>query len=326
MDMYFGNKSRRRESGVPAVAGRNAGGIGCLRGSVCGAVLSGLLAACGPADADFDASGIFESTEVVVSAEGNGKIMELDIEEGDVLERGQQVGYVDSVQLHLKKRQLEAQARSVGSRRTDVAKQVAATREQIAKAELERTRSLNLLEQNAGTQKQVDDVESQLAVLKKQLEAQLSALNLGNRGVTEEGDVVEIQIRQVEDQLDKCRIVCPVAGTVLTKYAERGEVTAQGQPLFKVADMRHVFLRAYVSGDVLSTVKPGGTARVYADYGAEDRKEYKGKVTWISRQAEFTPKTIHTRDERANLVYAVKIAVENDGLLKLGMYGEVKFD
>ena len=207
-----------------------------------------------------------------------------------------------------------------------MAKQVAVTREQIAKAELERKRSLNLLAQNAGTQKQVDDVESQLAVLKKQLEAQLSTLNLGNQGVTEEGDAAEIQIRQIEDQLEKCRIVSPISGTVLTKYAERGEVTAQGKPLFKVADMKHVFLRAYVSGDQLSTVKLGQTVKVYADYGAEDRKEYKGKITWISGQAEFTPKTIQTRDERANLVYAVKIAVENDGLLKLGMYGEVKFN
>lgn len=154
----------------------------------------------------------------------------------------------------------------------------------------------------------------------------MSTLNLGNQGVTEEGDAAEIQIRQIEDQLEKCRIVSPISGTVLTKYAERGEVTAQGKPLFKVADMKHVFLRAYVSGDQLSTVKLGQTVKVYADYGAEDRKEYKGKITWISGQAEFTPKTIQTRDERANLVYAVKIAVENDGLLKLGMYGEVKFN
>ena len=151
--------------------------------------------------------------------------------------------------------------------------------------------------------------------LKKQLEAQLSTLNLGNQGVTEEGDAAEIQIRQIEDQLEKCRIVSPISGTVLTKYAERGEVTAQGKPLFKVADMKHVFLRAYVSGDQLSTVKLGQTVKVYADYGAEDRKEYKGKITWISGQAEFTPKTIQTRDERANLVYAVKIAVENDDIL-----------
>ena len=222
----------------------------------------GLFAACSGADTDFDATGIFESTEVIVSSEANGKILALNLEEGDVLELGQQVGYVDSVQLHLKKCQLEAQMRSIGSRRADVAKQVAATREQIAKAELERKRSLNLLAQNAGTQKQVDDVESQLAVLKKQLEAQLSTLNLGNQGVTEERDAAEIQIRQTEDQLEKCRIVSPISGTVLTKYAERGEVTAQGKPLFKVADMKHVFLRAYVGGDQLSAVKLGQAVKV----------------------------------------------------------------
>ena len=292
---------------------------------MCGWVLLGLLAGCGRDKADFDATGIFESTEVTVSAEANGRIMVLGIEEGDLLSQGQQVGYVDSVQLYLKKCQLEAQLRSIGSRRADVAKQVAATREQIAKAELERTRSQKLLEQNAGTQKQLDDVESQLAVLKRQLEAQLSTLNLGNQGVAEEADATEIQICQIEDQLGKCRITCPLSGTVLTKYAEAGEVATQGKPLFKVADMEHVFLRAYVSGDQLTTVKLGQEVKVYADLGTEDRKEYHGKVTWIAGQAEFTPKTIQTRDERANLVYAVKIAVENDGLLKLGMYGEVKF-
>ena len=289
-------------------------------------MMGGILwVACGRGNEDFDASGIFESTEVVVSAEANGRIVALDVEEGDELEAGQQVGSVDSVQLYLKKVQLEASAQGIGSKRADIAKQVAATREQIAKAERERTRCRNLLARDAGTQKQLDDAEAQLAVLKKQLEAQLSTLERTDQGVSDEQRAAEAQIMQLEDQLRKCRVVSPAAGTVLAKYAEAGEVTAAGKPLFKLADLRHVFLRAYVSGSQLSEVKVGQSVKVYADEGEDGRREYAGRVTWISGQAEFTPKTIQTRDERANLVYAVKIAVENDGLLKLGMYGEVKF-
>lgn len=297
------------------------------RGCRLAAVMMGgiLWVACGRGNEDFDASGIFESTEVVVSAEANGRIVALDVEEGDELEAGQQVGSVDSVQLYLKKVQLEASAQGIGSKRADIAKQVAATREQVAKAERERTRCRNLLARDAGTQKQLDDAEAQLAVLKKQLEAQLSTLERTNQGVSDEQRAAEAQIMQLEDQLRKCRVVSPADGTVLAKYAEAGEVTAAGKPLFKLADLRHVFLRAYVSGSQLSEVKVGQSVKVYADEGEDGRREYAGRVTWISGQAEFTPKTIQTRDERANLVYAVKIAVENDGLLKLGMYGEVKF-
>ena len=291
----------------------------------CVVVWGGLAAACGRDGEDFDASGIFESTEIIVSAEANGRIMALDAEEGDVLRAGQQVGFVDSVQLYLKKCQLEASARGIGSRRADIAKQVAATRAQIEKAERERERCRNLLARDAGTQKQLDDAEAQLAVLERQLAAQLSTLENTNQGVGDEVAAAEAQIMQLEDQLAKCRIVCPAPGTVLAKYAEAGEVTAAGKPLVKVADMQRVFLRAYVGGAQLSAVRVGQKVKVYADEGEDGRREYAGRVTWIASQAEFTPKTIQTRDERANLVYAVKIAVENDGLLKLGMYGEVKF-
>lgn len=284
------------------------------------------LSACGGSEGEYDASGIFESTEVIVSAEGNGKIMMLNVEEGDQVEPGKRVGLIDTIQLYLKKQQLEASARAIGGRLADINKQVAATREQIAKARLEHQRSVNLLKQQAATQKQVDDVVSQLAVLNKQLEAQLSTLQQANQSVADERAGMEIQVRQMEDQLVKCCVESPIRGTVLTKYAEAGELTAIGKPLFKVADMQRVFLRAYVSGSQLSQVKLGQGVQVYADYGEKGRKAYPGKIIWISSQAEFTPKTIQTRDERANLVYAVKIAVENDGLLKLGMYGEVKFN
>ena len=206
----------------------------------CGVAMACLLAACGNGGSESDASGVFESTEVVVSAEANGRIMVLDLEEGDELAQGAQVGYVDSMQLYLKKRQLEASLKTVGSRRADIAKQVAATREQIAKAERERTRSLNLLRQDAGTQKQADDAESQLAVLKKQLAAQLSTLERANQGVEGEEEATVIQIMQLNDQLGKCRIVCPLAGKVLAKYAESGEVTAAGKPVAVTAREFHI--------------------------------------------------------------------------------------
>ncbi|WP_294589982.1 HlyD family efflux transporter periplasmic adaptor subunit [uncultured Phocaeicola sp.] len=284
-----------------------------------------VLASCGGNDQDFDASGMFESTEVVVSAEATGRILSLDVEEGDLLDYGQVVGSVDSVQLYLRKLQLQANVRSIGSRKADVSKQVAATREQIAKAEMERKRFMNLLNQQAGTQKQVDDIESQLEVLKRQLAAQLSTLNNANQGVSDESDAVTLQIMQIEDQLAKCRITAPLRGTVLAKYAEAGEMTSVGKPLFKLADMEQVYLRAYVGADQLTQVKLGQEVKVYADYGEEDRRTYDGRISWIASQAEFTPKTIQTRDERSSLVYAIKILVKNDGFLKLGMYGEVKW-
>lgn len=288
-------------------------------------MISLVLTSCGGNNQAFDASGIFEAIEVVVSSEASGKILSLEVEEGDVLDSGQMVGSVDSLQLYLKKLQLQASVRSIGSKKSDIAKQVAATREQISKAEKERKRFMNLLDQQAGTQKQVDDIESQLEVLKRQLAAQLSTLQNANQGVSDESDAVSLQIMQVEDQLDKCRITAPLRGTVLAKYAEAGEITAPGKPLFKLADMDKVYLRAYVGAEQLTQIQLGQTVKVYADYGEDNRREYDGRIIWIASQAEFTPKTIQTRDERANLVYAVKIAVRNDGFLKLGMYGEVKW-
>lgn len=279
--------------------------------------------ACGNGKGDFDASGTFEATEVIVSSEANGKIMHFNLEEGDRLKAGQEVGYIDTVQLYLKKMQLMTSTKSIQSRRSDIAKQIAATKEQITKAETEKRRNENLLKSNAATQKQVDDIESQLAVLQKQLAAQISTLQSGNQSVTEESSAMEIQVAQIEDQLRKCRIISPITGTVLSKYAEVGELATQGKPLFKIADVDNMYLRAYIIADQLTQMKLGQEVKVFADYGEDGKHEYSGKVTWISDKAEFTPKTIQTRDERANLVYAIKIAVKNDGYLKIGMYGEV---
>lgn len=284
------------------------------------------LAACNRGDGDFDATGTFEATEILVSSEANGKIMELNIEEGDRLDAGALVGYVDSTQLYLMKMQLLAGLRSVDIRKPDIRKQIAALEQQIATARTEQQRMENLVKAKAGNQKQVDDIVNNIKYLQKQLDAQYSTLNKTTGGADAEAEGILYQIMQLDDQLQKSRIVNPQAGTVLVKYAEPGEVTAAGKPLYKIADTDLLYLRAYITSDQLSTLKQGQTVRVFADYGENDRREYPGTITWISDKSEFTPKGIQTKDERANLVYAIKIAVKNDGYLKIGQYGETVFE
>lgn len=285
-----------------------------------------LLAGCGNGKGDYDASGTFEATEIIVSAEGNGKLMRFDVEEGQKLVTGKELGYIDTTQLYLNKMQLLTNIKAVQSRRPDIAKQIAATKEQVATAIREKKRIENLLKANAANQKQLDDINSQLAICEKQLAAQLSTLQNNSTGVTEESTGVEIQVAQVEDQLRKSHISSPVNGTVLTKYAQQGEFATQGKPLFKVADMDNIYLRAYITADQLTQLKLGQQVNVYADFGTDGHKQYPGILTWISDKAEFTPKTIQTKDERANLVYAIKVSVKNDGYLKIGMYGELKLE
>lgn len=284
------------------------------------------LAACNRGNGDFDATGTFEATEILVSSEANGKIMELNIEEGDRLDAGALIGYVDSTQLYLKKMQLSAGLRSVDIRKPDIRKQIAALEQQIATAHTEQQRMENLVKAKAGNQKQVDDIVNNIKYLQKQLDAQYSTLNKTTGGADAEAEGILYQIMQLDDQLQKSRIVNPQAGTVLVKYAEPGEVTAAGKPLYKIADTDLLYLRAYITADQLSTLKQGQTVRVFADYGEDDRREYPGTITWISDKSEFTPKGIQTKDERANLVYAIKIAVKNDGYLKIGQYGETVFE
>ena len=282
-----------------------------------------LLASCSSGVAKYDATGTFEATEVIVSSEASGKLMVFEVEEGMRLKAGQEVGIIDTVQLYLKKLQLEANVKSVEGQRPDILKQVAATREQIVQARRERDRIANLLRVDAANRKQLDDAESLLEVLNRQLEAQNSTLQNSDRSLTWQSSSVGIQVAQVEDLLRKCHVCSPITGTVLAKYMEAGELAAQGSPLFKVADMEQIYLRAYITSEQLSQVRLGQEMEVYADYGGDNRKTYPGIVTWISENSEFTPKTILTKDERANLVYAVKIAVRNDGMLKIGMYGGV---
>ena len=288
--------------------------------------LLALFSACGNGAPKYDATGTFETTEVLVSAEASGRLLYFDIEEGMLLKAGEEVGVVDTVQLYLKKLQLEASLKSVEEQRPDILKQVAATKERISAAQRERNRVANLLKVGAANQKQLDDAEDQLEVLRKQLVAQNSTLSNSHQSLTWQSSSVGIQVAQVEDQLKKCHITSPITGTVLAKYAEAGELTAMGTPLFKVADTEQMYLRAYITSEQLSQVKLGQKVTVFSDYGTDEHKQYPGVVTWISDTSEFTPKTILTKNERANLVYAVKIAVHNDGLLKIGMYGGVEFN
>ncbi len=285
-----------------------------------------LPVACSNNKTDYDASGIFESTEVIVSSQVSGQLMEFTVTEGQQLQADSYLGYVDTTQLYLKKQQLMASRTAVSSRSTSVPRQIASLKEQIATQKRELARFGNLVKLNAANQKQVDDIQSQLSVLEKQLAAQTELLVNNNQGISGESTALESQIAQIEDQLLKSRITSPIQGTVLTKYAEQGEFTAPGKALFKVSDMQQMYLRAYITSDQLTQLKQGQPVTVYADFGEDQMRTYPGTISWIADKAEFTPKTIQTRNERANLVYAVKITVTNDGYLKNGMYGEVKFN
>lgn len=284
-----------------------------------------ILTACGDSNKDFDATGTFEATEVTVSSEQNGRLLSLNISEGDRVEEGQEVGLTDTVQLYLHARQIGATKHVYATQRPDTEKQLAAIRQQLTKAEQEYQRFNGLWQEGAANRKQVDDAQSQVDVLRKQLDAQLSTLKNSTQSLNAQMETADVQCLQVADQLRKCHITSPISGVVLSKYAEAGEFAVVGKPLFKVADIDNMYLRAYVTSAQLSNVKIGQDVKVYADFGAGDRKEYDSKVTWISAKSEFTPKTILTDDERADIVYAVKIAVKNDGYVKIGMYGEVKF-
>lgn len=282
-----------------------------------------LLAISCTKEAEFDAQGTFEATEVVVSSEATGRILNFDIEEGMAIAANQAVGTIDSLQLHLQRKQLVAQQSALLASRPDVKKQVAALREQIAKQKTELRRVDNMLRDGAATQKQKDDIEAQIKILEGQLEAQLSTLDKNTSTINDNSVVLEAQIAALDDRISKCRIISPVGGTVLVKYAEAGELASAGKPLMKIADLKNIYLRAYFTSDQLANVKLGDEVKVVADFGGTERYDYTGRVSWISSESEFTPKTIQTKDSRANLVYAVKIAVENDGRLKIGLAGEV---
>lgn len=288
-------------------------------------LISLLGSSCNNGENRFDATGTFEATEVIVSSEANGRIIRLDLEEGDLLIPGQRVGYIDSTQLRLTKLQLLENKKAILAGRPDIKTQMEATRKEIESTLIDRKRIENLVRGEVATQKQLDDVNSKLAVLEARLAAQQSSLGTSTASLNSQSGAVDAQLALIQDQLKKCVISNPVNGTVLSKYALANEVTGMGKPLYKVADLGVLTLRVYVTGSQLPQLKIGQAITVLVDSDKDNYKSYPGNITWISDKAEFTPKTIQTKDERANLVYAVKISVKNDGYLKIGMYGEVKF-
>ena len=287
-------------------------------------IVAAMLAVSCGTEAEFDAQGTFEATEVVISSEAAGRILTFDIEEGMTIEREESIAVIDSVQLHLQRSQLEAQLSALLNSRPDVQTQVSSLREQIATLKVEQRRIENMLRDGAATEKQKDDIDAQIRILESQLSATLSTLNTNTSTINSNAEAIRVQISALDDRIAKCRVASPISGTVLVKYAQEGELATVGKPLVKIADLNNIYLRAYFTSDQLSRIKIGDEVTVTADFGGEERYDYVGRVAWISAESEFTPKTIQTADTRANLVYAVKIAVENDGRLKIGLAGEVK--
>lgn len=283
-----------------------------------------LLVACNNNSHQHDASGTFEAVETIVSAEASGKILELNINEGDDLKSGTKVGYIDSTQLYLQRLQLLQNKKSILSGRPDVKPQIDVLERELETALTDKKRIENLVKGEVASQKQLDDINSKIAVLQSRITAMKSELRTRTSSINEQSSTVDVQLAQITDQLRKCSITNSVNGTVLTKYAEANEVIGAGRPLYKIADLSTLTLRAYVTGDQFAALKLNQKVTVLVDKTENEYKEYDGVVEWISNKAEFTPKTIQTKDERANLVYAVKIRVKNDGLLKIGMYADVK--
>ena len=288
----------------------------------------GIVAAfvsCGNKETEYDATGVFEATETTVYAEQSGALMAFDVTEGDVIAQGKEVGLIDTTQIWLKIQQTGTTKAVYQSQKPDMEKQIAATRQQLAKAKQDQQRYKELVADGAAPSKMLDDATNQVQVLQKQLDAQISSLNTQLSTLNSQLSTVDVQEDQLRDQLRKCHIQAPITGTVLEKYVERGEFVATGKPLFKIADTENMYIRAYVTSAQLQNIKVGQKAKVFADYGDGQKKAYDGVVSWISSRSEFTPKTILTDDERADLVYALKVAVKNDGYVKIGMYVEVSF-
>ena len=282
-----------------------------------------MMAACGGNEKAYDATGTFEATETTVYAEQSGALLTFSVNEGDHIEAGKEVGLIDTTQTWLKIRQLDATKEVYQSQKPDMERQIAATRQQLSKAQQDEQRYRELVADGAAPSKMLDDASSQVKVLQKQLDAQISSLSTSTRSLDKQTVAANVQIEQLRDMLRKCHIVTPTKGTVLEKYVERGEFVTIGKPLFKIANTEQMFMRAYVTSAQLQNIKIGQQVKVFADYGNGQKKAYDGTVSWISSRSEFTPKTILTDDERADLVYAVKVAIKNDGYVKIGMYGEV---
>lgn len=281
-------------------------------------VLTMFIISCNKNNEKADAYGNFEATEITVSSESNGKIEFLNLEEGDVVEKGKTVGLIDTLQLYYTKMQLIASQKTVSSKSGNVLSQKQVLQEQLKTAKIEQTRIKNMFSENAATKRQVDEINGKVKVI----EEQIKGVGTQNAPIKNEANSFSVQIEKINDQIKKCNLVNPIKGTVLTKYAEPNEVTTFGKPLYKIANLEEMNLRVYISETQLSSIKIGQQVKVKID-DFEQTKEYIGNIIWISSQAEFTPKIIQTKEERANLVYAVKIRVKNDGSLKIGMPAEI---
>lgn len=283
------------------------------------------FSSCKEKEKEYDATGTFEATETTVFAEQSGALLTFSVNEGDNIEANMEVGLIDTTQTWLKIQQLHATKEVYRSQKPDMERQIAATRQQLVKARQDEQRYRELVADGAAPSKMLDDASSQVKVLQRQLDAQISSLSTSSRALDKQTAAAEVQVSQLRDQLRKCHIITPTKGTVLEKYVERGEFVSIGKPLFKIADTENMYMRAYVTSAQLQNIKIGQQVKVFADYGNNQRKEYQGTISWISSRSEFTPKTILTDDERADLVYAIKVAIKNDGFVKIGMYGQVKF-
>jgi HlyD family secretion protein len=305
------------------------------------AALSSLafLSACSSSQLKHDAAGIFEADEVIVSSELGGKILHFKVNEGDLLKKDSVVAIIDALPVSLQQQQLEASVKALSEKTQNVEPQIKLLKEQIAVQETqlanllhEKSRIESLIKADAATTKQLDDInfqiesaKKQISVTQQQIAVQINNVQTQNRAILSETNPLQKQIAQLRDKEQRASITNPLDGTVLTKYAMEGEITSAGKALYKVADLSTLILRTYISGTQLSEIKLGQTVKVFIDEGEKKYKEYSGTITMISNKAEFTPKTIQTKDERANLVYAVKVLVKNDGYLKIGMYGEIQF-
>ena len=282
-----------------------------------------LLVSCGDKQ-DYDATGTFEATEITVSAEATGKLLSMNAEEGSAVSEGQVLGVIETTTLVLQREVIRKQQAAMLATRPDIQKQVASLREQISKQETELARLQRMEAGGAATSKQVDDVATQLRVLRSQLDATLSTLNASVNSANNNAAALEVQMQLLDDQIRRCSVTAPSAGTILVRYAEAGEMAVTGKPLLRMADLEHMYLRAYFTSEQLAHIQLGQTVTIIADFGGDEQIKYEGTICWISAESEFTPKGIQTRNSRANLVYATKIAVKNDGKLKIGLYGEVK--
>jgi HlyD family secretion protein len=291
----------------------------------CGLLLL-MFASCKEKTNVHDASGSFEAIETMIAAEAGGKILQLSVVEGQELDSGQTVGYIDSSQLHLNRLQLKQNKIAILSGRPQTNIQTEALKNELANAVLDRNRTESLVKGGVASQKQLDDQNAKIAILQSRISGQENSLQITTSNLNEQGGTVDAQMKEINNQLQKCVIVNPVKGTVLTKYAEQYEMASPGRPLYKIADLSTITLRAYITGDQLQQVKLDQKVKVYTDDGKGGYKETNGVISWINDKAEFTPKTIQTKNERANLVYAIKVSVKNDGYLKIGMYGEVAWN